>query len=126
MKHLSDFKNFNINEDVETPNIMILDSPCICPNSKFEYRWVVKLSKEDPLKSVMMVQIYHTTKNSNTDKDKWSGTPGQWYVGTLLNKEGYYGNSQLHDYILIDAGQNWGVKGLSDALEEVKTKLHID
>lgn len=125
MKHLSDFNNF-LNEDVQTPDIMILDSPCVCPNSKFEYRWIVKLSKEDPLKSVMKVEIYHTTKNSNAEEDAWSGTPGQWYVGTLLNKEGYMGNDRLHDAISIDAGQNWYVLGLVDALEEVKQRLDID
>lgn len=123
MKHLSGFQNF-LNES--TKEYMILDSPCVCPDSKFDYRWVVEVNKENPLKSVMMVQIYHTTKNSNADEDKWSGTPGQWYVGTLLNKEGFYGNDRLHDYILIDAGQHWGVQGLVEALEEVKTKLDID
>lgn len=98
MKHLSGFQNF-LNES--TKEHIILDSPCICPNSKFDYRWVVEVNKDNPLKSVMKVQIFHTTKNSNTDKDEWSG-------------------------ILIDAGQHWGVEGLSDALEEVKTKLNIE
>lgn len=114
MKHLSDYNNF-INEDAH--QIIILESPCYSNNSKYKYRWVVKVNKDDVLKSIMFVQQLH---------DDWGGTPGQWYVGTLLNKEGFYGNNSLVDTISIDAGQHWEVFGLQKALEEVQKVLNID
>jgi hypothetical protein len=59
------------------------------------------------------------------NRDEWNGVPSGWYIGTLLNEEGYHGNNQISDEIMIDGGQRWYVTGLKAALEEVKELLHI-
>lgn len=113
MKNLSNFKNF-LNEN--NSSIMILDAPCMGkPDSKYQYRWIVQLSDKSFNDSVLKVQIKYTD---------WENTPGQWYVGTILNKEGYMGG-QISDKIFIDQGQNWYVTGLNDAVLEIKDKLGI-
>jgi len=114
MKHISNYNDF-LNEN-ETQKI-VLDSICYAENSKYDYRWVLKVNTENPLKSVLKVEQLLS---------EWRGTPGQWYVGTLLGKEGFGGNGRMSDEISIDFGQNWSVAGLIEALEEVEKILNLN
>lgn len=50
------------------------------------------------------------------------GTPGRWYVDTLL--EGVERNGMLYDQIWLDAGAKWGATGMIDILKEAIVALH--
>jgi len=112
-KHISNYNDF-LNENEEQK--IVLDSICYAENSKYDYRWVLKVNTENPLKSVLKVEQLLS---------EWRGTPGQWYVGTLLGVDGFGGNGRMSDKISIDFGQNWSVAGLIEALEEVKKILNL-
>jgi hypothetical protein len=117
MKHISNYNDF-LNENETILSTIVLDSPCVSENPKYKYRWVLKINV-NPLKSVLKVEQQFTS-------GEWSGTPGQWFVGTLLNKDGFGGDSRVYDTISIHFGQNWNVSGLVDALKEVENILNLD
>ena len=98
---------------------IILKSPALASdNDDNDYRFVLVV-KEPKLDSNLRIE------RNFKKKGEWDGVPSGWYIGTLLDKEGYHGTGQQSDFIYIDGGQKWGVGGLQDALKEVKEILNI-
>jgi DNA repair protein RadC len=98
---------------------IILNSPCIGDaEDKNEYRWVLKV-RQPAEKSGLYVE------RNFQGKGKWDGVPSGWYIGTLLDLPGYFGNSKGGDTIAIDFGQKWYVHGLRNALQEALGILEI-
>lgn len=97
--------------------IIILDAPCSCAIASAPYRWALDVNETDPYKSAVFVQ--------RNNGECWDPTPGRWYLGTLMNIDGFCGNSMVYDYIYIDGGLQWGVSGLAGALAEIEQKLNL-
>ena len=96
---------------------IILSSPAhATEGDKNDYRFIL-LVAEPKLKSVLKVE------RNFRKEGKWDGTPGQWYIGTLANAEGYSGTGERTDVAMIDGGQNWYVTGLHDAVDEAEEIL---
>lgn len=102
-------------------NKIIIDSPIYSPSDdSTDYRLVYlpphlgDYSKDstNPLDGVVIVE------RNFKRRGEWSGTPGRWYLGTLLK-------SGINDILMIDGGQDWKVKGTKNALKELLDKLGI-
>ena len=91
---------------------IVLAASCVCPDSRYEYRW--KLVKAPDDKSTLWVE--------QNIGGEWRGVPSGWYVKDLVAqvKEGSLGDS-----IAIDAGQNWIVTGLRGAVKEADSLISI-
>ena len=101
-----------MNEQTAENRKVILLAP-VEYNINHSYRFVLEINETDKLKSVLKIeQCFPITF-------EWVGTPGHWYIKTLLE-------NPIGDKIMIDAGQNWYVTGLTAALKEVKQILNID
>lgn len=91
---------------------IVLAAPCVCPDSRYEYRW--KLVKAPNDKSTLRVE--------QNIGGEWRGVPSGWYVKDLVAR---FKEGSIGDAIAIDAGQNWNVTGLRDAVKEAGSLISV-
>jgi len=90
------------------------------PRGNFPYRAV--LYQDPQYKDQWVLRIEQYFYNENTSDEGWRGTPGSWFLSTLLgeDKVGLRHGQRIGGFILIDAGQNWGVGNMTKVLEEAE------
>ena len=106
-----------MNEDRSENESIILNTE-LNSGSGYKYRGVLVKTdapyKENTGEWIVKIEEYFPKT------DEWQGTPGQWYLSTLLGTNDGGEGKPLNDKIMIDAGQNWYVTGMKSLYDEIK------
>ena len=114
-KLINEDSNITLKENIGNAEKIIVDSPIYSPkDDSTDYRLVYIQPKDstNPLDGVVKVE-----RNFKREGE-WSGTPGRWYLGTLL--KGRIGNT-----LMIDGGLDRKVEGVKEAMIELLNKLSL-
>lgn len=94
-----------------------LQAPIIGDKPEKIYAAVLDINREEPFKSILRIEEKYN--------GQWIKTPGQWYLGTLMGIDGFYGSALGSDTIALDAGQGWYVTGIKQAVNQAANKIGI-
>ena len=104
-------------EELENrPGIIVLKNEPISGSEKGRYKAYLKRG-DSTSSSFDGNWVLHLIYDFNKD-NTWQGTPGSWYLDTLLGYDGF--GDRVGDMLYIDYGAKWFVTGMVPVLKEAE------
>ena len=106
---------------LEWKGTIVLENEPQDPEGKRHYKAILTRNLDDKNSSFDGAWVLKIIRDFDNNND-WSGTPGSWFLDTLLGFDGF--GTRSEDKVYIDFGMNWYVTGMFKVLKEAEETVY--